>query len=114
MSVHMNLTNSDPAFRNLTRYLEPLWFEKFNVSRSQEIVASWQRPVVVLSILYVLLAFVGREWMRNREPFRLKKALVLWNFLLAAFSIFGFLRTFPTFIVLLSEPRGLYRSVCTL
>ena len=42
--------------------------------------------------------FVGQKVMRHREAFDLKPLVVLWNMLLAAFSVAGALVVVPTVI----------------
>ena len=46
-----------------------------------------------------------------RPPFQLRTPLIVWNFLLAIFSIFGAARTIPEFIFTLST-HGIYHSLC--
>jgi len=63
------------------------------------------------SLGYIVLIFLGQEWMRNREPFKLRKVLVAWNLMLAAFSIFGFLRTVPE-LMYINTTHGVHFSIC--
>ena len=37
-------------------------------------------PTLVLSALYLLAVYVGPKLMKDREPYKLKWALVLYNF----------------------------------
>lgn len=59
----------------------------------------------------MLIIFGGQAWMQNRPAYKLRRALALWNTLLAAFSIAGALRTLPEMIHVLSK-FGFYHSVC--
>ena len=45
------------------------------------------------SAIYVLLLYVGTRWMKNREPYNLRRPLVLWNTGLAVFSVIALVRT---------------------
>lgn len=47
---------------------------------------------VTLAAIYVVLVFGGQSYMRSRERFTLQGPLVVWNLLLAGFSIFGTIR----------------------
>lgn len=47
---------------------------------------------VKLALVYVILVFGGQAYMKNRERFTLQGPLVIWNLLLAGFSIFGTIR----------------------
>ena len=44
------------------------------------------------SAIYIALTFAGKRYMSNRPRFELRSMLILWNALLASFSIFGFIR----------------------
>lgn len=50
--------------------------------------------------------------MSNREPFKLRKVLFLWNLTLAAFSIMGSLRMVPETLHVLKN-FGFDYSVCS-
>jgi elongation of very long chain fatty acids protein 6 len=66
---------------------------------------------VLTSILYVMLIFSGKIYMKNRPKFDLRKPLIAWNMLLGLFSIFGAVRTWPELIHVLST-HGFVNSVC--
>lgn len=61
--------------------------------------------------LYVSLIFGIKWYMRNRSAFELKKPLVIWNLLLACFSILGACRTVPELAYVLKK-FGFQHSVC--
>lgn len=61
--------------------------------------------------IYMVLIFGLQYLMQNRPKFELRGVLVLWNTLLATFSIIGASRTVPEFIHTLTH-HGLYHSVC--
>lgn len=69
---------------------------------------------VYISILYVVLIFVGQRWMKNREPFELKNAGLLWNFGMGVMCFMGFYRALPEVIYVATGPNGIYRSLCLL
>lgn len=45
------------------------------------------------SALYLLFIWWGERYMKNRQPFNLRRALCMWSTLLGTFSIFGIMRT---------------------
>lgn len=49
---------------------------------------NWHYAVYV-SIVYMLVIFTIQQFMRTREPFKLRKCLTLWNLALTLFSAFG-------------------------
>ena len=85
--------------------------ERFDMEK----VGRWVQENWTLSLyanaVYVAAIFLGRRWMRNRQPFHLRRALTLWNTGLAVFSLFAFLRFFPLLQSGVRE-RGFSHSVC--
>ncbi len=71
---------------------------------------NWHISVYV-SLIYVLTIFVLDYFMKDRNPFKLRKCLTLWNIGLCVFSLFGS-------YYMLSEMyeslymKGFYNSVC--
>ena len=90
---------------------------------------NWQLVCRWASTVYLLMIFGGQYLMQNRfvllfsfclfksipnvcrPPFQLRTPLIVWNFLLAIFSIFGAARTIPEFIFTFST-HGIYHSLC--
>ena len=58
-------------------------------------------PVAVV-ILYLLLCYIGTNYMKGREPFNILNQLAIWNLILAIFSIYGTIRVVPHFLFKLS------------
>ena len=71
---------------------------------------NWHYSVYV-SIAYMLVVFSIQQFMRQREPFKLRNCLTLWNILLTIFSIAGSYYMLPemydTFYL-----KGINHSVC--
>ncbi|CAI4228442.1 unnamed protein product [Auanema sp. JU1783] len=63
------------------------------------------------SILYVVVVFGTKFFMRNRQPFALFVPLNIWNFILAAFSIIGTIKLAPDFFGTIQN-KGLTNSYC--
>lgn len=61
--------------------------------------------------IYMIVIFGGQYLMQNRPRFSLRKVLIVWNTLLATFSIIGACRTAPELIHVLRN-FGIYHSVC--
>lgn len=72
---------------------------------------NWTSFVLPTVTLYIILVFTGRSWMSPLEPFKLRKPLLLWNILLAGFSIFGSIRDAPVMMNIVSRD-GLHASIC--
>ncbi|XP_023210115.1 elongation of very long chain fatty acids protein 6-like [Centruroides sculpturatus] len=68
---------------------------------------------VPMSIAYIIITFSLQNYMKSRPPFQLRWQLVIWNILLAAFSICGTLRLLPGLWILIRE-FGFTFSVCNL
>ncbi|XP_075831226.1 very long chain fatty acid elongase 3 [Microtus pennsylvanicus] len=80
--------------RDLRPYLEAYWVTSF-----------------LIVLIYLLLIFVGQNYMRPRKSFSLQGPLILWSFCLAIFSILGAVRTWK-FMGTLLFTRGLQQTVC--
>lgn len=65
----------------------------------------------VLCALYVVVIFLGRHLMRDRQKLDLRVPLVLWSLSLAVFSIIGTVRTGSYMLHLLSA-GGFRQTVC--
>ncbi|XP_021962853.1 elongation of very long chain fatty acids protein 6 [Folsomia candida] len=118
----MNLFSGNGSFLMNQEYVEwpfmtnptypPYWFEEFDPDKSRRwLWDNWTLSVYATG-LYWLMIFVGQWWMKDRQPFNLRKPLALWNFFLAGFSICGFLRTGPDLYDVLTGENGFHRSVC--
>ncbi|XP_016150617.1 very long chain fatty acid elongase 6 [Sinocyclocheilus grahami] len=71
---------------------------------------NWKKSFL-FSALYAACILGGRHVMKQREKFELRKPLVLWSLTLAAFSIFGAIRT-GGYMVNILMTKGLKQSVC--
>ncbi|XP_066968744.1 very long chain fatty acid elongase 6 isoform X1 [Macrobrachium rosenbergii] len=63
---------------------------------------NWWQALVWIAI-YVTFIFVGQNYMRDRPRYELRKALFLWNTVLAIFSTFGAIRTVPEVLHLIKD-----------
>lgn len=66
---------------------------------------------ITCSVVYVIVIFGVREFMKRRPPFELRIPLILWNSGLAIFSIFGAYRMNQELLWVLSK-HGLEHSLC--
>jgi elongation of very long chain fatty acids protein 6 len=63
------------------------------------------------SILYIILIFSIKYYMKDRERYELKYLLVMWNIILSIFSITGAYKTIPHFINKLTN-HGFIHTLC--
>ena len=66
---------------------------------------------IQLSIIYVIVVFGLKFFMRNRQPLSLYYPLNAWNFFLATFSIWGTIKLTPEFFGTIGN-KGLVHSYC--
>ena len=66
---------------------------------------------VVASVIYLMLLYAGKKFMKHREPYNFRNALFLWNVGLAVFSIMGTLSCVPNLVHLLYR-KGFVFSSC--
>lgn len=63
------------------------------------------------SVVYVLLIFIGKRWMRDKPAYSLRRPLAMWNTGLVVFSILGCLTLCPYLISSVVDD-GFLHSVC--
>lgn len=67
----------------------------------------------VATVLYLLFIFFGTRYMKTRNEFNLQTPLVIWNGLLAVFSIYGSYKLVPIFLGAWLDPKkGLIYELC--
>ncbi|CAJ1019654.1 GNS1/SUR4 family, putative [Leishmania lindenbergi] len=64
-------------------------------------------------VLYILIVFLGPKAMENREPFKLKYFIAMWNLTLSLFSFCGTIAV-GTLLMYMLEDRGMYETTCQL
>lgn len=72
---------------------------------------NWIQFTIPIVILYILAVYLGRKLMSQREGFQLQTPLLIWNILLAAFSIIGSSRDAPVMISIVQHD-GWHASIC--
>lgn len=65
----------------------------------------------VASVIYLVFLLVTHRYMRNRKAMSLDKPLVLWNFMLAIFSMLGTFYTYEDIFTTLRQ-SGFTSSFC--
>lgn len=84
----------------------------YTIERTAEHLYKYLPIPPLLCVGYVLCVFSGKKWMSDRPAYNLRLPLTVWNSLLAAFSIAGFLTMGPPVVEQLRE-RGYVRSLCS-
>ncbi len=72
---------------------------------------NWVGLTFPIVSMYVVLVFIGRSLMSPLGAFKLRRSLLVWNLLLAAFSICGSLRDVPVMFNIVAQD-GLHASIC--
>lgn len=70
---------------------------KFEFEAARQWASQMEWTVLHISLTYVATIFAIKFAMRDRKPYELQQPLVLWNALLAVFSILGVARLTPAF-----------------
>lgn len=88
------------------------WEENFDIPAS---IAMFQNnshfPYLMGVVIYLSILYFGQKLMANREPFKLRVPLILWNSSLAIFSIVGFFRVAPEMFHTLNK-FGFQHTIC--
>jgi len=90
------------------RLLEDTWFDQTAIDAW--FARNWHISVY-MAVFYLVAIYVGKKYMATREPFSLRGPLIVWNFLLAVFSICGAYRFIPGFY-LLAKDHGFKGTLC--
>lgn len=93
-------------------FFERNFFDDDYVYAKGEWMRQYWHTSVYYAAVYVLLIFVGQAFMANRTRYDLRRPLIAWNFILAAFSILGTIRAWPEFISTLYT-KGLTHTMCS-
>nr|CAD2154634.1 unnamed protein product [Meloidogyne enterolobii] len=96
---------------NTLKFVEILTASDFPEVEARKWVDDRYPLTIQLCILYVIVVFGTRHFMRNREPFSLFVPLNVWNLFLAIFSTMGaFKLSYDFFETILTH--GLQSSYC--
>ncbi|XP_054163847.1 elongation of very long chain fatty acids protein 6-like [Oppia nitens] len=91
------------------------YISEFEKNFDYKLTTKWMHENWITSLylinIYIIVIFSGKQLMKNRDPFKLRLPLVVWNLFLAIFSITGTLRLLPEIVYILRE-QGLVESVC--
>lgn len=93
----MNVTNEFNMYDYLTFVPRAMRTIEYSFDEKKAILwmsRHWQWSFYY-SILYLLLIFVGQKWMKNREPYNLRRALCMWSTGLSVFSFYAIIRIYP-------------------
>lgn len=96
----------------LPSYLDTYDFERYEFQKWRRWMGENWIASVYISIAYVMLIFIGQRIMKNRQPFELKTAGLLWNLCMGVLCFTGFYRALPEVIHVAFGPDGIYRSLC--
>lgn len=83
----------------------------YNIDQTAGFASQYGSIPPLACTIYLLAIFSGKKWMEKRSPFRLRSILTLWNFLLAVFSISGFVIMVPPLVLHVKE-EGYVHTVC--
>ncbi|XP_035942411.1 very long chain fatty acid elongase 3 [Halichoerus grypus] len=97
------------ASDEIEQILQPYNFELFQDMRP--LLEEYWATSFLIALVYLLLIFVGQNYMKARKGFNLQGPLILWSFSLALFSILGALRTWGHMATLLLK-GDLKQTVC--
>jgi elongation of very long chain fatty acids protein 6 len=103
-----------PKPNTTSEFIQAYDFEIFNIPNACESLIRNRSLMLTIVAAYLLSVFLSQKLMKNTKPLELRSSLFIWNILLAVFSVVGFLRTYPEPIhLLLNEPSGIYKTICT-
>jgi len=103
-------------YSNNETYPHIFGFERlFDSKEYVDSLMNWMNTNWTLSIkyslVYIILVFAGKSYMQNRPRYELRLPLIIWNIILAVFSIIGTIRVWPDFVYTIRK-HGIVHSVC--
>ena len=84
---------------------------KFDIEYAKKWLDDNIGVAVAICIVYVAAIYVGRALMATREPFRLRRTMLIWNVGLAAFSVYGMISSVPGLVYSIYH-NGMTYSCC--
>ncbi|VDK76676.1 unnamed protein product [Litomosoides sigmodontis] len=78
--------------------MEFVFGSKFEFEAARKWASEMEWTVLNISLTYVITIFAIKYAMRDRKPYDLQQPLVIWNALLAVFSILGVAKITPVFL----------------
>lgn len=97
-------------YTNLFYYEKKFFNPRYIESKKDWMQNNWQLSFLY-AFIYIVAVFGGKAFMKNRQKFDLRRELVAWNFVLAAFSIMGTIRVWPEFIHTIKK-HGFGHTIC--
>ena len=111
--MHLNSSYVSPTgfkYSHVLAFEERFLDNDYRLGTMNWMKTNWTISLFI-SLIYVLIIFGLKLFMKERQEYKLKSVLILWNASLAIFSILGALRTLPEFIYTINE-KGFKYSVC--
>ncbi|VDN38712.1 unnamed protein product [Gongylonema pulchrum] len=78
--------------------MEFIFGSKFDFESARKWASEMEWTMVNISFTYVVTIFLIKYAMRDRKPYELQRPLVIWNALLAIFSILGVAKITPVLL----------------
>ncbi|CAD5226659.1 unnamed protein product [Bursaphelenchus xylophilus] len=80
-----------------------IFFEEYNFNKAKRWLVETE-PFLLKAVAFYVIGIWTIKWIQSsRKPFDLKVPLILWNAILATFSILGVIYTTPTWIRVISK-----------
>lgn len=108
---NMYRSKSGLNYSSLWFYEQKFYSPRYVASKKSWMENNWHLSIVYAAI-YIVAVFAGKHFMRNRQKFDLRRALIAWNLVLASFSIIGTIRVWPEFIHTI-RTYGFEHSICS-
>lgn len=105
------LATAVPLVMSVLPFLAPIE-SRFSWEKAQPwLDTSYRWMGCYVSMIYLLLVYVGKRWMRDKPAYSLRRPLAMWNTGLVVFSIIGSLNVVP-YLVSSVVSNGFVHSVC--
>jgi elongation of very long chain fatty acids protein 6 len=92
-------------------YYEKKFFNDEYVNSKQTWMSNNWHLSLYYALAYVIAIFAGQAYMRTKDKYDLRRPLIAWNLVLAAFSLLGTVRVWPEFVHTIAT-KGVEHSIC--
>jgi len=106
--IYQNTTHLLPK---LPMFLQQLEDTYFNPQKIDNLFQNYWHYCIYLALFYLAAVFFGTKFMKNRAPLNIRAPLILWNLILALFSICGAYRFLFGFHYL-AKVHGIKGTLC--
>jgi elongation of very long chain fatty acids protein 6 len=112
MNIHSSIVDPNGVMHRWVFDFELILFDQDKIYLLEQWMHRWWWLSIPYVCIYIVAIVIGQTWMKKRvNKFELRTCLVLWNCMLAVFSVWGAYRSVPELGHVLVKYGFIY-SIC--